>query len=299
MFYLAHAATVLVSDFPIYEKNKWFKLKPSNELEYKWRITSNKIYEVICGPFNDPLEAQNMAKNLHKELKYNFLFNDIQVEGLGYSFDQPSIWTHHHIGGRLGANVFEIIESIDELDETYFNKRLSGYLTPLEFHSLLDFNNYGSLCFLYNDEAARLLDMMERASGSVDSGLKMTIYCGILENLTNDAEKSEDVLLLIDALIKEVGDACISEEEKKSLIGYLKTGKRKSSREKCIDLCKRYATGSYGQYSAEAVVKAAYKIRSSFSHGSNRYSTLTNSKACYMEKVVKKVIAGYLEEKYY
>ncbi len=125
----------------------------------------------------------------------------------------------------------------------------------------------------------------------------MTIYCGLLEHLSQGKNKEDDVVSVLEELIEHVERTTVlSREKKESLINYLKIGKRESSRQKCLKLCDVYANKRYGGVTCKQIIDEAYRIRSAFSHGEKTEKQYSKY-AALMKVVVLDVIKNYMREK--
>ena len=133
------------------------------------------------------------------------------------------------------------------------------------------------------------------ADNEMDYGMKMTIYCSILEHLSESEKKSDAVQCEIDSLVKAVKTGPLLTDEKEQLINYLNLGRELSARQKCIKLIKKYAAQKYAQYSAKDILSEAYRIRSAFSHGDNIDSDKIES-SYLIKRMVLDVIEGYMRD---
>ena len=314
MPYVAHVGVILADDYSAYEKNKWCLLSQQNGLRFHRRIGKNNSYEIACELFEHRSQALLAAKYIYTMMLFNLLYKGIHITDGGCTiyekrlFD-PKIdgdvtdyaensffWTPKHMGGGIGADVYEVPTSFEEFDEIYkglglelsFSTRCNG----LE----LEFNNYGTSPFLYDRESQKLLDIVIRADSVYDIGLQMTLYCGLLEHLAPECNKEDAVISLLDQFVDRVNDSQLPDNQKASLTNYLNIGKKESSRKRCLMLCSKYAKEQYGEHKTKDIFEDAYSIRSAYSHGadcSNRYS----GPAPYIKLVVLDVIKGYMTAK--
>lgn len=311
MSYVAHAAIKLANDESPNEKNVWHRIKQCDGIEYRWKFTKEHIYHVIAGVFDDPNDALKCAKQLYVSLFYEVvwqgfpiadagcssyetrLFHDGEPEIKGYDGDETFFfWTKHYQGGKLGPGVFEVDKSIDEFDEyQFFDVSLS-----ISHDSDLNFDKADELIFLYCREAQEYFHSITLAENAFEYGMKMTIYCGLLEHLSENRNKEEDVLCVLDELVKCVDSSTLSSEKKDMLKNYLNRGRNVSASQKCRDLCKKYARGKYGEYDCKKIIDKAYSIRSAFSHG-ERGDNLYSRRASYIKYVALDVIKNYMSDK--
>ena len=126
--------------------------------------------------------------------------------------------------------------------------------------------------------------------------MKMTIYCGILEHLSENKQKEQDVINTIEDLINNVKQTDLSQKNKDSLIGFLRSGENISARGKCLLLCKKYSKPTYGGYTCNKIIDEAYGIRSAFSHGYN-CDNMNPDCSAYIKYIVLDVIKNYMKEK--
>lgn len=314
MPYIAHVGVALSNDFTAYEKNKWFFIKNKNQLKFYWRLSEDHVYEVACLLFDDKHKALTAAKYIYCAALYNLLHKGISIKESGCEFyakqlscaeldgdrkDYPEssfFWDPHHIGGGLGPDVYEIPGTLEDFDRIYNARNIWISWAVQTTNSVLDFDNYDTAPFCYSQTAQPLLNTVVQADSAMDIGLQMTLYCGLLEHLSENGSKDADVISEIDALIEHVNDSPLSNDERKRLVKYLKDGKEISARQKCLRLCEKYAKEKYGQHTAKNIFDAAYSIRSKYSHGedcSNRYS----SPAQYIKLVVLDILKGYMNDK--
>ena len=150
--------------------------------------------------------------------------------------------------------------------------------------------------FTYSRTSQKLLHSVILAEKASDYGMKMTIYCGILEQLSEDGYKNEAVINKINDFINDVDTSGLDSTEKEQLKSFLNSGKKKSSRQKCKELIKKYAHPKYGQYESERIFSDAYGLRSTFSHG-DEIKVFTENASRYIKYVVLDVIKGYIRAK--
>lgn len=314
MPYVAHAGVLLSDVYSAYEKNTWCLILQKNGLRYHRRIGNGNIYEIACELFSDKAEALFAAKSIYTTMLYNLLWNGIRIKDGGCShyekrlydpnidgeiskFSENSFfWTPKHIGGGLGPDVYEVYESFDEFEELYKARNATISFTTQRIRHELEFNNYDTSPFLYDNESQKLLKTVLEADFVLDIGLQMTLYCGLLEHLAPENGKGSEVIAVIDQLIEHVKDSQLLDSQKNSLENYLRNGKKESSRKRCLMLCDLYARNQYGQYKTKEIFEDAYSIRSAYSHGedcSNRYS----GPAHYIKLVVLDIIYGYMKTK--
>ena len=107
---------------------------------------------------------------------------------------------------------------------------------------------------------------------------------------------SQDTLEVIDQLIVCVDESHLSPTSKGSLKGFLSSGRRVSSRQRCRNLCAKYAKLAYGGHPCKKIVDDACDLRSTFSHGEN---TEDADSPCdtYMKFVALDVVGSYMRER--
>ena len=307
MAYIAHAAIQLSNDESPNEKNVWHYIKQKNSVEYRWKFCDDFTYHIIAGVFEYPTDALQCAKQLYVSLFYELVCHEFQIANAGCSWyeprlfhdDEPEVkgysgdesfffWTKHYQGGKLGPGVFEVDQSIDEFDEYPF----FGVTFTVEHDSDLSFDNVDAYCFTYCREAQEYFNTIMLAENAFEFGMKMTIYCGLLEHLSENRDKEQDVLCVLDDLVKYVECSSLPSEKKDSLKNFLNTGRKVSANQKCIALCEKYARQNYGGFTCKKIISEAYSIRSAFSHGEsceNRHTKCAEN----IKFVVLDVIKNY------
>lgn len=305
MKYIAHAAVRLQNGILDEQKNKWFQIKNIGNVEYRWRVCGDRFCEVIAGVYDDKFDALRCAKKMHVTLLYATLGRHTSLEDAVPSFysldldsdisgvikDGESVF--HSIRARQrfpGPGVFEVDNSLDEFDDY---RPLSVTITTSST-VYLDLSNIDVGTFSYNSDVHDLFQSIEVAENANNFGIRITIYCGLLEHLAKDARKEDEVQSEIDVLVNHVKESCLSKENKSQLLQYLETGRNQSARQKCKTLIAQYANENYGGYPAKKILDTAYSLRSKFSHGENvQYDVM----ASYMRFIVLDVIQGYMCEK--
>ncbi len=318
MPYVAHVGIVLSDSFTAYEKDRWVLIQQSGDLRFYRRINRSNLYEIACELFSDKEKALMMAKRMYTQALFNLLERDIHIADGGCQMYQKRIripeldgdeypdwfffWTPKNQGGGVGPDVYEVYNTFDDFDEIYkhipLNLEWSISISDLS----LEFSNYDHAPFLYDEVSQYFLNKVVKADSAFDHGLKMTIYCGVLEQIADCAYKDnpgfykdKDVLCVIDRLIEQVNQSELSKEKINSLVTLLKSGKKTSARQNCKNVAKLYAKLKYGDYDTEDIISDAYNTRSSFSHGANRNKPYAGP-ASFMKFVVLDVIAGYFRD---
>jgi hypothetical protein len=312
MPYIAHAGIKLKDGYSNIKKDEWHFIKTINDIEYRWRLTDDSVYDVIAGLFSDRIAALDCAKQLYVALLYDLLRAGFSIEDAGCRFYEPMLYVEEFDGnrdswlaneefffwnkkkqgaGRTGPGVFEVENDIEEFAEYKFFdisvKKSWG-------DAKLDFESIDTYLFKYSREAQGLLNTVVVADSILDFGLQMTLYCGLLEHLAENAQKEPEVLQVLDQLINNVEESSLSLEQKQSLQNFLTEGKRQSSRKRIKALCQKYAKPMYNTYSTESIIGKAYSARSAYSHGNTGgYS----DEARYIKFAVLDVIKNYLREK--
>ena len=310
MPYIAHVAVQLQNDESPNEKNVWHTIKKHKGIEYRWKFSDDLTYHVIAGVFEKPNDALRYMKQLYVTLFFSLLKEGFQINNAGcasyetrlcddtitvegYIGDEPFFfWNKYYQGGRIGPGVFEVEKSLDEFDEYKF---LSASLKIIH-ESDLNFNNVDEYYFLYCREAQNFFNSIMLAESASEYGMKMTIYCGLLEHLSENKEKELEVLSVLDELIEYIDGTTLSKENKDSLKNFINSNRRMSARQKCLILCEKYAKERYGKYTCKKIINEAYGIRSAFSHGNdseNYYSECASN----IKYVVLDVIKNYMREK--
>lgn len=302
MGYVAHAAVKLQNGILDEQRNKWVHIKNVDDIEYRWRVCGDRFCEVIAGVFEDKFDALRCAKKMQVTLLYATLGRYTSLEDAVppyYASDLDSDKTgvinngetvFHSIQAKqrfAGPNVFEVSNSIDEFDE-YQPISVSISTSGTVYLDLSDID-IGS--FSYSRDVHDLFQSIEVAENAHNFGIKMTIYCGLLEHLAKDELKDEEVRIVIDQLTACVNDASLSKVNKDQLLQYLERGKNQSAGQKCKKLIQQYAKEMYGEYPAKKILDKAYSLRSKFSHGTIvRFDAM----ASLMKYIVLDVIKGYM-----
>ena len=303
--YIAHAAVKLQEGILDEQKNKWVHIKRSANIEYRWRVCGDRFCEIIAGAFEDKFDALRCAKRMQVTLLYATLGRYTSLETAVPSFYSPDLDSDktgtiengeavfHRIRVRqrfAGPGVFEVENSLEEFD----NYQPVSISVSTSGTVRLDLSNIDTGSFSYNSVVHDLFQSIEVAENTYNFGIRMTIYCGLLEHLANDARKEDEVQIEIDALVEHVNSSSLANENKSQLIQYLETGRNQSARQKCKKLIEQYANTYYENYSAKKILDAAYSLRSKFSHGEIvKYDIM----ASYLKNIVLDVIAGYMCEK--
>lgn len=312
MPYVAHVGIKLKDDHSHFEKNKWYYIKKVEKIEYRWRLENALIYEVVAGVFDDKYDALKCAKSIYVTLLYFLMKKRIKIANAGcdfhemysenseknksieaYNNEQFFFWNKKNQGGWIGPGVYEVEKELDEFDEY---KQLYGTISAFYPDTDLAFNNVDEYMFTYSPKSQELLSTIVAADSINDTGMKMTMYCGLLEHLAEDGKKTAEVISEIDALIAHVEDSDLEINQKNQLRNYLNQGKDISSRQKCIKLIEKYACTQYGIYTAKKVFNEAYSLRSTFSHGSS-IDEFSVKAARYMKYLVLDVVQKYMIEK--
>lgn len=311
MAFVAHAAIRLANDESPKEKDIWHEIKQCDNIQFRWKFSKNYTYHVIAGVFSNPNDALKYAKQLYVNLFFFLFENGFQIEDAGcwlyekrlfhndeiviegYNDDEAFFfWNKRFQGGELGPGVFEVDNTIDEFDDYQF---MSAKLSIIR-ESDLNFKNVDKHYFLYNREAQEFFSTILLAENAYEYGMKMTIYCGLLEHMSENRDKDSDTILVIDDLLRIVEDSQLSQEKKASLKNYLILGRKMSARQKCIKLCEKYAKPNYGGYTIKKIINEAYSIRSAYSHGGNHGDQYSEC-AAYIKLVVIDVVRNYMMEK--
>lgn len=300
--YVAHAAVRLQDGVLDEQKNKWFPIKTIAGIEYRWRVCGDRFCEVVAGPYEDKFDALRCAKKMQVTLVYATIGRHISLESavpFRYASDLDSdktgiiehgdsiFHTIRFIQRFAGPDVFEVHNSTDEIDQY----RPISMSISTSSSVYLDLSDIDTGSFSYSREVHDLFQSIELAENAHNFGVRMTIYCGLLEHLATDARKDEEVQSEISELVEHVKESSISVENKIQLVQYLETGRNQSARQKCKKLVEEYAHENYGDYSSQKILDKAYSLRSKFSHGE---IVQFDMMASYMKFIVLDVIKGYM-----
>jgi len=238
--YVAHAAIALSYDATSYEKDKWYRIKEADHIEFRWRLSSSLLYEVIAGTFEEKISALQCAKQMYVTLLYSALSKQLPIQNAGcdiyesrffdpsYDIDYCSyidnesffFWNQHYKGGLLGPGVYEVENSIDDFDKCSFISMTVSASSP---DIKLDLNNIDDYIFTYNRETQQLLSTVVMADNVCDYGMQMTMYCGLLEHLSENGYKDAQVISEIERLVDYVKCSELSDAQKSQIINPLTT----------------------------------------------------------------------------
>ena len=311
MSYIAHAAVRLHINYRHYTQDVWNPVTLSDGTEIQWRLRSDKILEIASQPIEDKKEAISLGKRLYTSLLLQLLWLSIHIDDAGcqtyahrfYNEEMDGdreeempdcllVWKKNCSGGGIGLDIYEA-DTIDELDK-------KTDILELSIEQFSDSDRLGKInpngkYFSYSPVIQEHFTVMTAAELLGDTGLQMTLYCGILEKLAGEQYKEQDVLDEIDKLIAHVNESELDQKSKEELTGYLRNGKKQSSRRKIKELCSRYARESYEGYDTDKIIQEAYGARSIFSHEGSK-ENMRISAGWYIKWVVLDVIRGYYHE---
>lgn len=312
MPYIAHAGIQLRDNYSNCQKNEWHFIKSIEGIEYKWRLSDDLTYDVIGGLYSDRKAALDCAKRLYVAVLFDFLRAGISIADAGCESYESSLYVEEIDGdynewienekyffcskeeqgtGKTGPGVFEAENDIEEYADYQF------YEASLQISwdgGNLDFENVDTCLFDYTRETQKLLNTVVVADSVLDFGLRMTLYCGLLEHLAGKTQKEPEVLQALDQMIEMVDGLSLTSEQKNSLRHYLDNGKGKSSSQQIKALCRKYAKPEYYRYKTDSIINKAYSARSKYSHG-NKCSY--SNEAALIKQVVLDVLQSYLKEK--
>ena len=315
MLYVAYAAVKLGIDVIDYEKDEWHFIKKIGDIEYRWRLTSDLVYEVVAGLYADKQNALRCAKQIYVALLYSVYRKNISIQDAGCSSyckrfylgeqldgDEKAFFANEEFffstkknqGPFLGPGVCEVKSEIEEFSEyNDIKMTFGGAITKVN----LSMDNIDEYCFLYSEFSQQYLYTFSQADRASGVGLQMTLLCGLLEKMAEDYRKQYkelEVVEEINHLIQYVEESSLQDGQKTSLINGLNGLKEKSAREKCRLLCKEYARPQNGNYPTRTIVNSAYRIRSAYSHGNEKTNSFS-SPALFMKYVVLDVLKGYMQ----
>ena len=311
MKYVADIKVKLKDNHTKYDYDVWHNIKTIDEIEYKWRIRKDRTYEVVAGLFEDKHEALVKAKSIYITMIYSFLRAGFKLEEPGCESYMMDWYNEEYDGNKeeyyreekgffqepkytraiFGPSVLVVEDSFNQIDDYKF---LEFKLT-VSYNSEFSFDNVDDYYFLYNRKSQELLNMVVIADSQMNVGMRMTMYCCILEHLSKNEDKSENVKREIDNLIKHINKDDLNDNEYNQLVNYLNLGKEMSVSQKCKNLIKKYAKTKYGDHDAIKIFSEAYEIRSSFAHGLLNY-TKDIKCAFYIKYIVLDVIKNYMRE---
>lgn len=312
MKYIAHVGILLKEGNTSVENDEWRIIKKENGLEYQWRVQSNHILEVAAGLFNDKESALKFSKEIFVSTVFYLFRRQIHIEDANtwiyesrfYREEQDGsfenyeknetffYWNKHYQGNPLGPGVYEVENSMNELAE-YKSFDVSW---SVQSDRPIDLSMIDREVFIYSRENQAIIDALILADKTYNLGIKMTLYCGILEHLAGEYSKDDDVVTLIDRFVEETEESQLPPGHKKQLKDYLNGAKKESAKQRCKNLCLKYTNKKYNDYTTDQIVNAAYKIRSTFSHGGAK-KVYYSPEAESMKYVVLDVVEAYMQEK--
>ncbi len=312
MPYVAHAAVELQRNQYECRKDEWHFIKSVENIAYHWRLRKDLTYEVVSWLFDDPFVALKYAKQMYVTLFYSVIKKGLPIEKAGceryqhlifvpefdgdeasfYENEEFFFWNKKKHGGHLGPNVFEVEKSIDELSDYKYYSFSVLFSIP---NTVLNFDNADQYLFLYSKESQELLNSIVSAEKTESIGMRMTIYCSLLEHLAENKNRDPESLEVIDKIVELIDKESLSQDKKNSLKGLIISGRNLSATQKCLELCAKYANEKYGDYTCKKIVTEAYKVRSAFSHGDGNSSC--SKCVLLMKDIVLDVIKNYIRER--
>ena len=312
MKYIAHVGIQLRDDNSSICKDTWNIIKREKGRVFQWRLKKNMILEVAVGLFEEKESALVVAKQvfvstvfclLRSQIdiqyadtwQYETRFFDSERDGSLENYEKNEtffFWDKHYQGNSLGPGVYEVESSLDELSE-YGNIDIS---LLVENDRLIDLSKVDQFVFTYTKDNQSVIDTLVLADKTFNEGIKMMLYCGLLEHIAGRTKKQDSIISLIDHFIEETDRSQLLQEQKEQLKNYLSNGKMVSAQQRCKSLCKKYTNKKYRGFTTDQIINEAYKIRSAFSHGDKQGIMDYSLKADCMKYVVLDVVEAYMRE---
>lgn len=207
MLFVARAAIKLRDDFLNQRHDEWNDIKSVGTIEYKWRLCEDLAYEVTAGFFEKYDEALACAKQFYVSLLYYALRNGICIKNAGCQRYNPNLfvegldgdrdafleneefflWKNQN-GGNYGPSVIEVEKDYEELS----THQIIPLDVSVEWQSMdLAIEDIDKYVFSYTREAQRLLSIVVLADQTSSIGMKMTMYCALLEHLSPNRKKGK------------------------------------------------------------------------------------------------------------
>ena len=311
MPYIAHAAVKLHHNYAFYEQDVWNSMALSDGTHINWRLKSDKVLEVASNPIKEKCEAIELGKRLYPSLLIQLLKLGIPITDPGCDSyanrfyneemdgdrqeDMPEcqlVWKKNYSGGGIGLDIYEA-DSFDELEHRACS--IEFEIEQTSDADVLVNIDLSKVFFDFTPITQEYLATLCDAERVMDAGLRMTLYCGILEKLAGESDKDQDVIDEIDKLIGYVDCSSLSGEKKEGLKGLLRIGKKESAQKRIKGLCDQYARDMYGGHKTVKIIKEAYSLRSTFSHtgpNNEKYSAV----AQLIKWITIDVLCGYFKD---
>lgn len=257
------------------DKNLYYKFYDNNNLEFAIYGYENREDALLDG----------------KILYFNVLFNGYRTF-LNYSmgdFDYVKWYCHPKYfkcseeefykneewfyckksGERdfLGLQI-EWSESLENLDE-YKNKNkisieLSAvYDTEIDFIRKMKKIDYECS---YNETNQKIFNLFHLVENAKDD-IKILLLCQILETMSENENKSNKAIELLNSFITELKNSDIDDTEKQSLENGINALKQISSSKKIKNLLEKYCKNDYKLFKKNKIVTDSYRLRSKIIHG--------------------------------
>lgn len=312
MKYVAYVGVQLGNISPSFDSDKWRQIEENDGIKYVWHLSKQNFYEIIAGLFDDKIVALTKAKNMFITVLHHFLRMQINIIDAGCSHYEKRMYheeidgsvenfannenffysTEKYQGTRIGPGVYQVESNFDEFFEYV---HIEGLLSSLVDIKKFEEINITENIFKYGRKSQEMLNNIIAAENSDNFGMRMTIYCAILEHMSIDGPEDEEIVSKLDGFIRQVNDSTLTSVKKEQMVGGLQSLKRTSSRKKCLEVISKYAKTSYGPFTARQLFNSAYTCRSDYAHG-NDIREKEYDKASYIKYIVLDAFKNYFNK---
>lgn len=167
----------------------------------------------------------------------------------------------------LGLQV-EYAESLERLDEHKDKNQLSVELSAVydeEIDFIKEMRKIDYDCS-YNEKNQKIFNLFNLVEMAEDE-IKILLLCQILETMSENENKSNKAIKLLDSFITELKNSDIDDTEKQSLENGIKGLKQISSSKKIKNLLEKYCKNDYKGFKKNKIVTDSYRLRSKIIHG--------------------------------
>ncbi len=267
--------------------NEYISLGKFKGKDFYYKFYDNNNLEFILFGYDTREEALIDGKILY----FNVLFNGYRTS-LDYSmgdfhyvkwyyhskyfkcseeeFHKNEEWFYCEKSGErdfLGLQI-EYAESLDKLDEYKEKNRLSGnlfaiYDTEIDLIKKMKKIDYNCI---YNKKNQKIFNLFNMVEGAEDE-IKILLLCQILETMSENENKSNKAIELLDSFITDLKNSDIDDTEKQSLENGIEALKQISSSKKIKNLLEKYCKNDYKLFKKNKIVTDSYRLRSKIIHG--------------------------------
>lgn len=298
-----------------YEKNKWMECFMYKDKICKWRFKENGIIDFIIGNYENKHEALKDGKILYFNILYeihrskwkfilgesNYITNMYHEnnEYTSREFMENEEWFFNNkkrSSDFLGLGIYEIEKNIEEYDE--YGKISACNVTIISKEPFAFLDNISKMDYncKYSKSCQKIFNLV-RMSEESDVETTILLLCQALETMGEDKDKEMKEIELIKKLIKIARESEIDDNQKNSLISFLESGKKISSRKKCENLINKYSKYDYTQFDKKKIFKEAYDLRSKIIHGDEIDESNAHEISYYLKYLVLDILKEWSKEK--